>query len=254
MNKFLIAGNWKMNTTISDAENLTNAIIEKYKNTNNKVKLLVCPPFINLSAVSNIIAESTILLGAQNCHWEENGAYTGEISLNMLKAVDCEYVIIGHSERRAMFGETNEIINKKLQSVLSNSLTAILCIGETLEQRESGRTFDILAEQLEKGLAGINMEQSKNIVIAYEPVWAIGTGVAASIEQVDEAHNKIREMLVALFGDVANEILIQYGGSVNENNSSELFSLKNVNGALIGGASLKADSFIAIYNNALAKV
>jgi len=254
MKEYLIAGNWKMNTNIIEAGNLAGAVADKFKDVSSDVTLLVCPPFTNLSAVTSQLEGSGIRLGAQNCHWEEKGAFTGEISLSMLKSVGCDYVIIGHSERRALFCETNDTINKKLHAILSHSLTPIVCIGETLGQRESGKTFDVLVEQLTMGLKNITPKQIGNIVIAYEPVWAIGTGMAASIEQVDEAHNKIREMLISQFGSVADNTIIQYGGSVNENNSSELFSLENVNGALIGGASLKVESFMAIYNNALVQV
>jgi triosephosphate isomerase len=254
MKEYLIAGNWKMNTNIIEAGNLAGAVADKFKDVSSDVTLLVCPPFTNLSTVTSQLEGSGIRLGAQNCHWEEKGAFTGEISLSMLKSVGCDYVIIGHSERRALFCETNDTINKKLHAILSHSLTPIVCIGETLGQRESGKTFDVLVEQLTMGLKNITPKQIGNIVIAYEPVWAIGTGMAASIEQVDEAHNKIREMLISQFGSVADNTIIQYGGSVNENNSSELFSLENVNGALIGGASLKVESFMAIYNNALVQV
>jgi triosephosphate isomerase len=254
MNKFLIAGNWKMNTTFAEADRLVAGIIDEHTDISSNVKLLVCPPFTHLATVAQRLKGSKVSLGAQNCHWEEKGAYTGEISLSMLKDAGCEYVIIGHSERRAMFCETNENINKKLHAILAQSLIPIVCIGETLEQRESGQTFDVLERQLIEGLKDIPSSQIAGIIIAYEPVWAIGTGVAASIEQVDEAHNKIREMLVTQFGETANETIIQYGGSVNAKNSSDLFALENVNGALIGGASLNAESFMAIYNNALAQI
>lgn len=251
MKKYLIAGNWKMHKNITESEELIDAIKSKFSQEDENVKLLVAPPFTNLYFVYQKIKDTGIYLGAQNCHWESSGAFTGEISTDMLKSVGCNYVIIGHSERRAMFGETNEKINKKLHALLFNSLNPIVCIGETLEQRQAGKTFEVLEDQLTNGLKGISNEQIKNIVIAYEPVWAIGTGVAATIEQVDEAHNWIREKLVNLFGETAMQTIIQYGGSVNENNSAELFSLENVNGALIGGASLKADNFIKIYKNAL---
>lgn len=251
MKKYLIAGNWKMNKNIAESEDLIAGIISRYEKKSDDVRLLVCPTFTNLYFVSEKIKDTGIYLGAQNCHWEEKGAYTGEISIDMLKSVGCEYIIIGHSERRAMFCETDELINKKLHAILANSLIPIVCIGETFDQRESGKTFDVLTEQLENGLRGIDNEQIGEIVIAYEPVWAIGTGVAATIEQVEEAHNWIRSKLVSMFGEGANDTIIQYGGSVNENNSRELFSLENVNGALIGGASLKAESFIKIYQNAV---
>ncbi len=250
MKKYLIAGNWKMHKNISESEELIDTIKSNFSQEDENVKLLVAPPFTNLYFVYQKIKDTGIYLGAQNCHWESSGAFTGEISPDMLQSVGCNYVIIGHSERRAMFGETNEKINKKLHALLSNSLNPIVCIGETLEQRQAGKTFQVLEDQLTNGLKGISNEQIKNIIIAYEPVWAIGTGVAATIEQVDEAHNWIREKLVNLFGENALQTIIQYGGSVNEKNSVELFSLKNVNGALIGGASLKADSFIKIYKNA----
>lgn len=251
MKRYLIAGNWKMHKNITESEELIDSIKSKFSQEDKNVKLLVAPPFTNLYFVYQKIKDTGIYLGAQNCHWESSGAFTGEISTDMLKSVGCNYVIIGHSERRAMFRETNEKINKKLHALLFNSLNPIVCIGETLEQRQAGKTFEVLEDQLTNGLKGISNEQIKNIVIAYEPVWAIGTGVAATIEQVDEAHSWIREKLVNLFGETAMQTIIQYGGSVNENNSAELFSLENVNGALIGGASLKADNFIKIYKNAL---
>jgi triosephosphate isomerase len=251
MKKFLIAGNWKMNKNINESEDFIKEIINNFSGEETNVKLLVCPPYTNLSSVNKLIDNKGIYLGAQNCHWEESGAFTGEISLDMLMSVGCRYVIVGHSERRAMFCETDENINKKIHAILRKSLTPVMCIGETLEQRQAGETFDVLTRQLNVGLKDIDAEQIADIVIAYEPVWAIGTGVAASLEQVDEAHNRIRELLVKKFGSAANDTIIQYGGSVNENNSKELFKLKNVNGALIGGASLHPDKFLTIYKNAL---
>ncbi len=251
MKKYLIAGNWKMNKNISESVEFIKMFCENFEGEDDNVKVLVCPPFTSLAAVYKEIDGKGIYLGAQNCHWESKGAFTGEISPDMLKSTGCEYVIIGHSERRAMFCETDDNINKKIHAVLQHSMIPILCIGETLEQRQAGETFDVLKEQLDVGLKDVTDEQIKKIVIAYEPVWAIGTGVAATLEQIDEAHNRIREMLVNKFGPNANDTIIQYGGSVNEKNSKEIFKLDNVNGALIGGASLIVEKFIAIYRNAL---
>lgn len=251
MKKYLIAGNWKMNTVVSSAEELVNSIKLVLKPLPESIKVLVCPPFTNLASVKQNMGESSLLLGAQNCHWESKGAYTGEISIDMLKVLGVKYIIIGHSERRTYFFETNEILNKKIHSIFDNFVKPIYCIGETLKERESGKTFDILYEQLEIGLKNVKSSVVENLVIAYEPVWAIGTGIAATVEQVEEAHDKIRNKLIDMFGENANDILLLYGGSVTPQNSLEIFGLKNVNGALVGGASLKAESFIDIINSSL---
>lgn len=254
MKEYIIAGNWKMNTTIKEATELTKLIIAGLdaQPVSNNVKVLICPPFTNLDSVNKLIAKSTVLLGAQNCYFESKGAFTGEISIDMLKQFKCEYVIVGHSERRQYFHETNEFINKKIHALLKNSLTPILCIGESLEDRNANSTFDVLSAQLSKSLANISNDDIAKIVVAYEPIWAIGTGVTATIAQVEEAHNYIRQFLVDNFGTNAEKVLIQYGGSVNAENAKEILAVANVNGALIGGASLKSEQFLQIINIATA--
>ena len=247
MKKFLIAGNWKMNKNINESEDFIKEIINNFSGEETNVKLLVCPPFTNLSSVNKLIDNKGIYLGAQNCHWEESGAFTGEISLDMLMSVGCRYVIVGHSERRAMFCETDENINKKIHAILRKSLTPVMCIGETLEQRQAGETFDVLTHQLNVGLKDIDAEQIADIVIAYEPVWAIGTGKTATPEQAEEVHKFIRQMISQAAGEtVSANIRVLYGGSVKPENVDEIMSKENVDGALVGGASLKADSFARI--------
>jgi triosephosphate isomerase len=216
----------------------------------SNVGVLVCPPAINLLPVIQITAGSKIKTGAQNCHFAKSGAYTGEISCEMIKQSGAEYVIIGHSERRSLFGETDEFINKKVISALDEGLNPILCVGETLEQRNEGSTLQIVIEQLDKGLAGVTDEQAESIVIAYEPVWAIGTGISASSEQAEEVHSQIRAALRVLFSDKGNIIKILYGGSMNAKNAEELLNQPNISGGLIGGASLKAEDFLSIIKTA----
>ena len=253
----LIAGNWKMNTDAGEAETLTRAIKENLSNLNiddkfrEYLKFLVCPPFINIPIVSDAIKNSNILLGAQNCSNKLFGAYTGEISIPMLKYYGCSYIIIGHSERRQYYSEIDETINDKLKLILDSKLNAIVCIGETLEERQTGKTFDVLERQIHVGLKDISNSSFNQIVIAYEPVWAIGTGISAETYQVSEAHEFIRKELKSIFNDNAYEIIIQYGGSVNDKNAKEILSLKDVNGALIGGASLKSSSFLSIIKSAM---
>ncbi|MBE0551611.1 MAG: triose-phosphate isomerase, partial [Ignavibacterium sp.] len=192
-----------------------------------------------------------VKLGAQNMYYEENGAYTAEISANMLKSVGCEYVILGHSERRVIFNEFDELINKKIKTALAKELKPIFCIGELLEQRENGQTMNVVSMQIEKGLEGITAEQMKNVIIAYEPVWAIGTGKTATPEQAQEVHFFIRELVARKYSSaIAENLIIQYGGSVKPDNSSELLSQKDIDGALVGGACLKADSFLGIIASA----
>ncbi len=243
----LIAGNWKMNTNNFEAEKLCGLIAGGLmKMPRIDVKILVCPPSVNISSAGKVIKGTHIALGAQNCHYERKGAYTGEISVEMLSHVGCEYIITGHSERRAYFAETDEIINKKAIAILSGGLIPIICIGESLEQRKAMKTFEILENQLSKCLDGFTSADMEKIVVAYEPVWAIGTGVAATVGQVDEAHNWIREYLINAKGTGAENTILLYGGSMNAGNAGELLRLENVNGGLIGGASLKADSFLSI--------
>ncbi|MBI2208760.1 triose-phosphate isomerase [Candidatus Woesearchaeota archaeon] len=263
--KKLIAANWKMNKSIPESvsfiDNFKNSIkstkIKDFRDTENpkdfpvssKNEIVICPPFASLNEVKKSIKGTKIKLGAQNMHFEEKGAFTGEISAPMLRDAGCEYVILGHSERRAYFDETDGIINKKIKAALKNKLKAILCIGETLEQRESNETKAVIKFQLENCLRSINNEEIKNIVIAYEPVWAIGTGKNATPEQAEEVHLFIRGLLKKLYNvDISENIRIIYGGSVNEKNAKELLAMKNIDGALVGGASLDPKSFAEICN------
>lgn len=242
----LIAGNWKMYKTISEAVNLAKELRESLSQINDR-EIVVCPPFTALSSVKNILNGSNISLGAQDMHWEKNGAYTGEISPLMLLDLGCRYVIIGHSERRQYFGETDEIVNKKIKSALNSRLTPIFCVGEILEEREKNLTFQIIEKQIKNGLAGLNSEQVQHLVIAYEPVWAIGTGKTATPEQAEEVHKFIRHLLSELYNKtVAEKIRILYGGSIRPDNIKALMSCPNIDGGLVGGASLEAKSFIQI--------
>ncbi len=251
MKKLIIAGNWKMNTNAKDTINLINGIKEQINKItlNKNIEIIVCPPFINIEAASNAIENSIIKLGAQNCHYESKGAYTGEISTPMLKYFNCEYCIVGHSERRQYFNEANQFINLKIKALLNDNLKPILCIGETLQERQNKFTFEILKNQLDESLAELKDEQMSNIIIAYEPIWAIGTGVTANAEQIYETHNYLRNYLVQQYPINGKNIIIQYGGSVNEKNAKEIFGIENVNGALVGGASLKVEQFISIINS-----
>ena len=251
MRKTVIAGNWKMNNDLNESEKLIVELKNLLQNEKPNCDVIVCPPFTSLSEASKLVSESSIKLGAQNMHFEENGAFTGEISASMLKSVGCEYVILGHSERRHIFGESNEVINKKIKKVLSAGLKPIFCIGELLEERENGTTNDVVKRQVLKGLDGISAEDMKNIIVAYEPVWAIGTGKTASPAQAKEVHEFIRDLIEIDYSlEVANDLVIQYGGSVKPDNAKELLSQKDIDGALVGGACLKADSFLGIIKGA----
>jgi triosephosphate isomerase len=250
MRKKVIAGNWKMNMDLHQSQKLVSGIINGL-GKDNKAEVIVCPPFTSLSEVSNLLKGTQIRLGAQNMYFEESGAFTGEVSADMLKSAGCEYVILGHSERRVIFGESDELINKKIKTALEKGLKPIFCIGELLEQRESGETMRVVSAQIEKGLEGITTEQIKNIIIAYEPVWAIGTGKTATPEQAQEVHYFIRELAVKKFStSTAENLIIQYGGSVKPENAGELLAQKDIDGALVGGACLKADSFLSIIASA----
>lgn len=245
MRKRIIAGNWKMNKTLPEAVELARAIRGLLKD--NSVDVVLCPPFTNLTAVKAEIDGSVIGLGAQNIYWEDNGAYTGEISAPMLKSVGCDYVILGHSERRQYFGETDETVNRKVKKALEAELTPIICVGELLEQREAGKTEKVVSEQVKGCFAGLSREEALKTVIAYEPVWAIGTGVVATPEQAQEVHRFIRELLAKLYdAEVAESVRIQYGGSMKPENAAELLNQPDIDGGLIGGASLKAESFLGI--------
>jgi len=246
MRKFIIAGNWKMNMTGAEAINLATALKDKVKSINN-VDMVICPPFTALVPVNEVVQNSQLQLGAQNMHWEEAGAFTGEVTASMLINAGCRYVILGHSERREYFAETNQIINQKLRKALSTELNPILCVGEILEERKAGITEEILFDQLTECLAGIALNDISRIIIAYEPVWAIGTGVTATPEQAQSTQAYIRQFLSRKYGkEVANQIRIQYGGSMKPDNAEELLKQPDIDGGLIGGASLKADSFAGI--------
>jgi triosephosphate isomerase len=239
----MIAGNWKMNTTVSDAVKLVGDMRPQIDSITN-VEKVVCPPFISLTAVKEALKGSTIKLGAQNMHFEEKGAFTGEVSPVMLSGI-CEYVILGHSERRQYFGETNEIINKKVRAALKIGLKPILCVGESLAQYEAGKTEEIVTDHVTGSLKDI--PASASLVIAYEPVWAIGTGKAATSDQANKIIGIVRNVVVKLYGDsFAQSVRILYGGSVTADNIKELMSKPEIDGGLVGGASLKADSFVSL--------
>ncbi len=250
MRKAIIAGNWKMNKTVKEALELVDKLKAKLKDIQD-VEIVVCPPFTSLETAAEVIKGSNIQLGAQDVYWEDSGAYTGEISAAMLKELGCQYVIIGHSERRAYFGETNESVNKKLKAVLGHNLIPIVCVGERLEQREAGETFEVVKDHIKNGLRGISLEQMRKVIIAYEPVWAIGTGKTATPQQAQEVHSFIRNFLGELFNqDLAEQVRIQYGGSIKPENIRDLMAQADVDGGLVGGASLKLDSFVKIVEGA----
>jgi triosephosphate isomerase len=244
--KPFVAGNWKMNKTVAEACDLVSKMSAPLSEI-TAVEKVLCPPFIALTEVAALLEESNIGLGAQNLHWEEKGAFTGEVAPNMVKEF-CNYVIIGHSERRAYFGETDETVNRKLHAALKFDLTPIVCVGETLDQYESGHTAEVVRRQINLGLAGLDSATASRIVVAYEPVWAIGTGKASSGENANQVHGKvIRPALSELFGEKnAQAIRILYGGSVTAANAAEFFAMSDIDGALVGGASLKVDEFVAI--------
>lgn len=246
MRRPFVAGNWKMNLTRAEAVQLAHAIVATAP-TDEAVEIAVCPPFVYLDAVRQALSGSSIALGAQNVYHESPGAFTGEISTSMLGDVGCQYVILGHSERRHILRETNQDINKKVLASLKAALKPIVCVGELLEERTAGRTMDVIREQFEGSLAGVSPEQMAISVIAYEPVWAIGTGQVATPAQAEEVHANLRQLLASRFGAaVAEQVRIQYGGSVKPDNAKELMSQPNIDGALVGGAALKADSFLGI--------
>lgn len=244
MRKNIIAGNWKMNKNLSEAIQLVSELKSELLDKQLKTEVIVAPPFIALEAVNSLIKDSPIKLAAQNMHDNDSGAFTGEISADMLKSVGCEYVILGHSERRNIFGETDEFINSKVKQAFSSGLLPILCCGESLEEREKGVTLNVVENQIRKALDGLSSEQIEKTIIAYEPVWAIGTGKTATPEQAQEVHSAIRKLILEITNDnVANNVTIQYGGSVKPSNARELLSQPDIDGALVGGACLKADSF-----------
>lgn len=249
MRKRIVAGNWKMYKNLTETIELISAIKNHLGKNDISSEVIICPPFTSLETASTLLKGSEIKLGAQNMHFEENGAFTGEISADMLKSVGCEYVILGHSERRTIFGEVDNVINKKLKKALTAGLKPIFCIGETLEEREKNLTEKVVETQIREGLSGISESELADLIIAYEPVWAIGTGKTASPAQAQEVHKFIRKLISAQFSkDLADNLIIQYGGSVKPDNAAELFSQPDIDGGLIGGASLKSDLFTAIVN------
>ncbi|MFA6540958.1 MAG: triose-phosphate isomerase [Bacteroidota bacterium] len=247
MRKKIIAGNWKMNNDVAQTVDLIKGITSTLKTADATV--IVCPPYTSLGVAQQLLKGSSVKLGAQDVSLHDNGAYTGEISLAMLKSVGCDYVIVGHSERRQYHQETNEIVNKKAKKVLDGGLLPIICIGETLDEREKGITDQVLTAQTKGVLANLSAPEVERSIIAYEPVWAIGTGKTATKEQAEEAHQLIRKVVSQLYSwATAEKVVIQYGGSVKPDNAKELLSQPDIDGALVGGACLKADSFASIVN------
>jgi triosephosphate isomerase len=248
----VIAGNWKMNKTVSEAL----ALVRELKGLvaslpGDRVEIAVAPPFVSLQAVAKVLEGSAVKLAAQNCHWEASGAYTGEVSAPMLKDVGCAYVIVGHSERRQYFGETDETVNKRTRAVLGAGMKPIICVGETLAEREANRTLEVVERQVAGALKGFQAAEVAGFILAYEPVWAIGTGRTATSAQAQEVHRAIREQLGRLYDrGTAEQVRIQYGGSVKPDNAAELLGQPDVDGALVGGASLKAADFVGILKGA----
>ena len=246
MRKPIIAGNWKMHKTIAEALEFVNDVKDKV--SNNEVEAVICAPFTLLKDLKEATKGTNIKIGAQNMHFEEMGAFTGEISPLMLKELDMDYVVIGHSERRQYFNETNETVNKKVLKALDVEINPILCVGETLEEREAGNTKNVCKVQVEKALENVAKEDLAKIVIAYEPVWAIGTGKTATSEDANDVIAYIREVIANLYGELANEVRIQYGGSVKPSNVAEIMRQSDIDGALVGGASLQANDYVELVN------
>lgn len=247
MRQQIIAGNWKMHTNLAEATILVEGLKAALAKVSTDRKVVVCPPFTGLSTVCDLVEDTPIRVGAQNMHYEASGAFTGEVAPSMLTDLGCHYVILGHSERRQYFGETDELINKKIKAAFANDIVPILCVGESLAQREANETQAFIDSQLEQGLVDLTAEQVGQMVIAYEPIWAIGTGKTATAEQAGEVCTAIRKKITALFGkDAAEAVRIQYGGSVKGSNAKEILSQADIDGALVGGASLKVADFMAI--------
>jgi len=244
MRRNVIAGNWKMNMLPGDAIKFIEELSGLVKDTSNEV--IICAPYTDLFYILNYAQDTNIHIGAQNMHWEESGAYTGEVSPTMLSSINCEYVIIGHSERREYFAETDETVNKKVKSALEYELKPIVCVGETLEEKEAGKTIEKITGQIERGLAGLTSEDLGNIIIAYEPIWAIGTGKTATSDDAQNSIKAIRDKVNEMFGN--DDVSILYGGSVKSENAKELFEMPDIDGGLVGGASLKAGEFSKIVN------
>ncbi len=250
--KSFVAGNWKMNTDVHSSVKLAEGIVSGCKDVVGKVDVAVCPPFVYLQQVGKALQSSHIALGSQDVYFEQKGAFTGEISSAMLKDVGCAYAICGHSERRHVIGETDELINKKVHAAILGGLLPILCVGELIEERKANKTAEVVTRQMKKGLAGLTPEKMSAVTIAYEPVWAIGTGLTATPQQAQEVHALIRKLLAEMYDrKIAGEIRIQYGGSAKPDNAGELMAQEDVDGLLVGGASLKADDFVAIVKAAV---
>jgi len=244
----ILAGNWKMNMTATQTRDLASKLVPLVANVKDR-DIVLGPPFTSIAAAADVIRGTNIGLAAQNLHWEDKGAFTGEISADMLLDSGCKYVIIGHSERRQYFGETDETVNKKVKQALKKGLLPIMCVGETLAEREAGKLNEVIGRQVTGGLKDVSADDMKKVVIAYEPVWAIGTGKTATPEQANEVHALIRGKVRSLYtADIAEGIRIQYGGSVTPENVSQLMAKPDIDGALVGGASLKPDSFAALVN------
>ncbi len=246
MRKPIIAGNWKMNKTIKEAMDFVNDVKDKVQN--DKVEAVICAPFTLLKDLKEATKGTNIKIGAQNMHYADNGAFTGEIAPNMLKELDIDYVVIGHSERREYFNETDETVNKKVLKALEVGIDPILCCGETLEEREAGKTKEVCKVQVEKALENVSKEDLEKVVIAYEPVWAIGTGKTATSEDANDVIKYIREVVANLYGDLANKVRIQYGGSVKPQNVAEIMAQSDIDGALVGGASLESSDYTKLVN------
>ncbi len=250
MRRPFIAGNWKMNLDRASSVELAAGVAKSVEGIEG-VDVAVCPPSCYLDAVAGALEGSQVKLGAQNVYFEDNGAYTGELSTAMLLDVKCTYVVLGHSERRHIMGETDEDVNRKVKAALAAGLLPIVCVGETLPEREAGQTLEVIRTQFNGSLAGLSEAEMQKVVIAYEPVWAIGTGMTATPEQAEEVHADLRQLLVQVFGaETADVVRIQYGGSVKPDNAKELLSQPNIDGALVGGASLKAEPFLGIIQGA----
>lgn len=246
MRKKIIAGNWKMNFSVNEAENFVTEILGSI-NT-NEVDVVICPNFTALDRISNLLEGTNIKLGSQNVYYENKGAFTGEISPSMLYSIGVEYCIVGHSERRQIFNETDEMVNLKAKKLLEIGIKPIICVGETLEQRNEKRMFDVVEDQVKNSLKDISKEDMKNVVIAYEPIWAIGTGVTATSEEAEDMCKFIRNVVKGIYSeDISKNLKVQYGGSVNAKNANEILNMPNIDGALVGGASLK-NEFTAIVN------
>ena len=246
MRRKIVAGNWKMNTMPAEGVELAKAVAAKRHEADSNVELIVCPPFTHLSEVVKVTRGTGVAVGAQNCAAEEKGAYTGEVSAAMLASLGVEYVILGHSERREYYGETSETLNRKMAMAYANKLVPIYCVGEKLAEREAGKHFDVVGAQLREVVFNLTTEQFAHLIVAYEPVWAIGTGKTATSEQAEEIHAFIRKTLAEKFPDAAENTPILYGGSCKPSNAPELFAKSDVDGGLIGGAALDADSFLGI--------